>query len=114
MGFLYFLYLFLFYSTWLTDGLTEEEVKECIDNGKIKCAVFKALKDVKAFIAKDIIFYDLTERDKLNEFIDRKIAEVKGDKSFRYSKEIIEAQSPPSEGVNGEEFEKWLREGDKK
>ena len=39
---------------------------------------------------------------------------VKGDKPFRYAKEIIETQSqPPSEGVNGEEFEKWLREGDK-
>jgi len=47
------------------------------------------------------------------EIIDRKIADVKGDKTFRYAKEIIEAQSPPSEGVNGEEFEKWLREGDK-
>lgn len=46
----------------------------------IKESVLKVLEDVKAFIDdEDIIFWNLAERKKLIGFIDRKIAEVKGD-----------------------------------
>lgn len=102
--------------------MSDEELSKFFDaeynkySKLFKGAVCKVLRDVRAEIEEQIDRYDdrnISEYEDCLAIIDRKIAEIKGDKPFRYAKEIIEAQSPPSEGVNGEEFEKWLREGDK-